>query len=94
MYRKKVYGQSGDSTCLFCGKKATTFNEQKVPVCEDHKTAILNDFKCVCGEYLDIRTSKYGLFFTCMNCGPVSLQKALQLNVVRDESKIPSVYDL
>ncbi len=94
MKYKKVYGEHSNSTCLFCNKVAITKNEQNVPVCKDHIKSILNDFKCSCGEYLDIRESKYGIFFICMNCGPVSLKKALLINEVKDESKIPSIYDL
>ncbi|MFP4119271.1 MAG: hypothetical protein ACLFTH_04420 [Candidatus Woesearchaeota archaeon] len=94
MFRKKVYGQNGNAECLFCSKTATTKNEQGVPVCKEHTESILNDFKCACGEYLDIKESKYGIFFTCMNCGAVSLKKALLFNEIKDESKIPSVHDL
>ena len=94
MRHQKVYGQSKDTNCLFCGKLATTKNEQEVPVCLDHKNAKLNDFKCACGEWLDLRTSKYGIFFTCMNCGTVSRAKALQFNQICDDNNLPSVYDL
>lgn len=94
MRYKKVYGESKLTTCLFCGKQATTTNEQEVPVCINHKKAKLNDFKCACGEWLDLRTSKFGIFFTCMNCGTVSLAKALQFNQVYDDNNLPSVYDL
>ena len=94
MRGKKVYGQSQITSCIFCGSTATTKNDQKVPVCQKHKGAILNDFKCVCGEYLDIRESKFGMFFTCMRCGTVSLSKALEFNQVWDENNLPSVDDL
>lgn len=94
MHFKKVYGQSKNPTCLFCKKLATTKNKQKVPVCAKHKDAWLNDFKCVCGQYLDIKESKYGMFFLCMNCGPVSLAKALEFNMVWDENNLPSIEDL
>lgn len=86
MYIKKQYGQSKVDKCLFCGKQATTTNGQGVPVCIVHKGAVLGDMKCICGEYLDIRTGKYGLFFTCMRCGIVNLRKALEINEVRDVS--------
>ena len=80
MFNKKVYGQSTNNTCPFCGSIATTINEQSVPVCSLHKTEFLSDLKCSCGEYLDVRKSKYGIFFTCMNCGPVNFKKGLELN--------------
>jgi len=94
MQAKKMYGQSKNTQCLFCGKIATTSNEQEIPVCNLHKHARLNDFKCACGDWLDIKKSKYGIFFTCMNCGVISLSKALQLNQVWDENNLPSIDDL
>ncbi len=72
---------------MFCGSSATTTNEQSVPVCISHKKAILNDFKCVCGEYLDLRSGKFGLYFSCMNCGNINMNKALEVNEVKDISK-------
>ncbi len=83
----KRYGQGMSSTCMFCGSSATTTNEQSVPVCISHKKAILNDFKCVCGEYLDLRSGKFGLYFSCMNCGNINMNKALEVNEVKDISK-------
>ena len=94
MRYRKVYGQSKENTCLFCGKQSTRANEQGVPVCNNHKNAILNDFKCACGEWLDIKQSKYGIFFVCINCGPVSLAKALSVNQVWDENNLPGIDDL
>ena len=94
MFKRKVYGQSAITACLFCGKQATTKNEQKVPVCIKHKKAWLNDFKCICGDYLDVRESKHGMFFSCMKCGAVSLSKALEINQVWDENNLPSIDDL
>ncbi len=94
MRHRKVYGQSQSNNCMFCGSAATTKNEQKVPVCRAHKDSWLNDFKCICGDYLDIRESKFGIFFTCMNCGSVSLSKALEINQIWDENNIISIDDL
>lgn len=86
MYIPKRYGQSRVDNCPFCGKHAFTKNSQDIPVCKDHKGAILNDFKCACGSYLDLRTGKYGAYFNCMNCGNVNFKKALELNEVKDIS--------
>jgi len=77
---KKVYGQSKDNICPFCGDIATTFNNQKVPVCLAHKNEELLDLKCVCGGWLDLKQGKYGPFFVCMNCGIVNFAKGLELN--------------
>jgi hypothetical protein len=83
----KRYGQSRIEKCPFCGKTATVQNKQGFPVCRDHKGAVMNDMKCACGEYLDIKQGKYGVFFLCINCGPVNVRKAFELNEVRDVSE-------
>lgn len=80
MYRKKVYGYSQETSCPFCGDKATSKNTQGIPVCSDHTEKELLDLKCLCGEYLDLKFGKYGPFFTCMKCGIVSLKKAMEYN--------------
>ena len=87
MKARKVYGQSRIDKCPFCGKQATTKNSQGVSVCLAHKNAIMNDLKCACGEYLDIKEGKYGYFFMCMNCGPQSHTKVYTLNEIKDISK-------
>ena len=84
---RKIYGKSRIDKCPFCGKQAITKNNQGVSVCMAHKHAIMNDLKCACGEYLDIRKGKYGYFFLCMNCGPQSHTKVYSLNEVKDTSK-------
>lgn len=83
---RKRYGESQVNSCPFCEAIAIAKNKQGIPVCEKHKSAVLNDFKCICGEYLDIMQGKYGMFFNCMRCGPVSFRKALEVNDVRDVS--------
>ncbi len=87
MYRKKQYGVSQISECPFCGKQSTVQNNQGIPVCARHKDSILNDMKCVCREYLDLAHGKYGAYFTCINCGNISMKKALSMNNVVDMSK-------
>lgn len=94
MRHRKVYGESKVDTCVFCEKIATLKNKQGVPVCVKHKNSILNDFKCSCGEYMDLHQGKYGVFFTCMQCGTMSLAKALTINKVEDDNNIPNVEDL
>lgn len=80
MYRKKVYGQSKIENCPFCEKQATSANSQGIPVCKDHKDSKLPELKCLCGEYLELRSGKWGPFFTCLNCGNINLRKALEVN--------------
>ena len=76
---RKVYGQSQEAVCPFCGNTATAKNEQGLPVCRNHTRAEIN-LKCVCGGWLDVRESKFGTFFVCMRCGPVSCKRAFEVN--------------
>lgn len=78
--RRKVYGQSQVNTCPFCGEHAYDKNCQGVPVCRTHKDALIPDVKCACGGFLDIREGKFGTFFTCMECGTVSMSRMLEIN--------------
>lgn len=75
-FGRKVYGQGKQEICAFCGAKAFSENSQGLPVCASHKKKLMEDKKCVCGEYLEIKKSKWGAFYVCKNCGPVSLSKA------------------
>lgn len=79
MYRKKVYGKSRIDKCPFCGRAATSKNDQGIPVCINHISETLPDMKCLCGEHLELRTGKWGPFFSCVNCGNISLSKALEM---------------
>lgn len=76
---RKVYGQSQQTPCPFCGSNVTAKNDQGLPVCHRHTKDEIN-LKCVCGEYLDVKESKYGTFFLCMRCGPVSYKKGMEIN--------------
>jgi endogenous inhibitor of DNA gyrase (YacG/DUF329 family) len=80
MYIPKRYGQSRINNCPFCGKIAVAKNKQSIPVCLAHKDDMLNDLKCVCGEYLDVLEGKWGPYFRCMNCGNINFKKALDMN--------------
>ncbi len=79
MRGRKVYGQSQEILCPFCGNQATARNGQGLPTCPHHTGKEIN-LKCACGGWLDIRESKFGTFFTCMDCGPVSWKKAWEIN--------------
>ncbi len=74
--------QKGSKTeiCLFCKQPATTFNEQKIPVCGRHKERTLENLKCICKSYLDLLQGKFGPFFKCFNCGTMNLKKAVEIN--------------
>lgn len=66
--------------CIVCGSVAVTKNKQKLDMCQKHKEIELNDLKCACGDYLDAMHGKYGPFFRCMQCGPINLKKAMDIN--------------
>ncbi|MFH1064027.1 MAG: hypothetical protein V1729_03030 [Candidatus Woesearchaeota archaeon] len=87
MYIPKRYGQSQTNNCPFCGKQATTENKQGFPVCRLHHAAVMDDFKCLCGDTLDIMKGKFGIFFKCIRCGTMNLRKAMEINTVRDISE-------
>ncbi|MBN1645901.1 hypothetical protein JW868_02570 [Candidatus Woesearchaeota archaeon] len=78
--QRRVYGESRIDECPFCGKRCYIKNPQGIPVCKDHQNKTLENLKCVCGEWLDLRQGKWGPFFTCMNCGNMSVKKAMQMN--------------
>jgi hypothetical protein len=80
MHLPKRYGQSSVAQCPFCGGQAYAKNEQNVPCCTKHKHLKLPDLKCICGGWLDQRESKFGVFFTCMKCGPISFSKMMDTN--------------
>ncbi len=83
---KKVYGQSKTDVCPFCQRQATTTSSQGIPVCQEHKVAILNEFKCICGDWLELQTGKYGTYFKCHQCGNINFKKTLEINVVKNIS--------
>jgi|TARA_B100002003_G_scaffold249312_1_gene285310 hypothetical protein len=84
MKMRKVYGKSREDSCPFCGKQGVTKNSQGIPVCLEHKETKLNDLKCICGEYLDIKEGKFGSYFNCINCGNINFKKALEMNQGRN----------
>ncbi len=80
MYIPKHYGQSKIDKCPFCDRQAFAKNKQDVPVCTDHKNTSLDEMKCMCGKPLEMRSGKWGIFFSCLNCGNLNLRKALEIN--------------
>lgn len=85
---RKEYGKSSIDKCIFCDDNAFSYNDQRFPVCKDHKNAIvdMDKIKCSCKSYLDIKQGKYGTFFLCMNCGPVSIAKVKSINDIIDKN--------
>ena len=79
MYIPKKYGQYKEEKCPFCSNRAIAKNKQGLNVCNDHKTKSLEDIKCLCGSYLDIRIGKFGPYFNCVNCGNMNLKKGLEM---------------
>jgi hypothetical protein len=79
MFNKKVYGASKTEKCPFCDRPAFNVNKQGIPVCQNHKDQSI-DFRCICGEWLELKKSKWGVFFICANCGTISMHKALEMN--------------
>ena len=80
MHIPKRYGESKIEPCPFCGKQAIVRNRQKIPVCNDHRDAVLDDLKCACGSYLETKVGKFGLYFSCPKCGNVNPKRALEMN--------------
>lgn len=86
MFIPKKYGESRQDACMFCDKQALTENSQGLPTCIDHKQNTINDAKCACGEYLDVKKSKWGAFFLCSNCGAISIKKYLELKSITSDT--------
>src|SRR3989338_109444 len=83
MFIPKKYGQSKIDKCPFCGKQATIFNKQNVPVCPSHKNEKIGDLKCLCGSTLNIMNGKFGTFFSCIKCGNMNLRKVMEINAIK-----------
>ena len=77
---KKNYEEHKVSKCPFCDKPAIAKNPQGIPTCMHHKNEELQDLRCKCGEYLDVKIGKYGPFFTCLNCNIIKFKVGLEIN--------------
>src|SRR3989338_2481836 len=88
MFIPKKYGQSQIKTCPWCQGVALTENSQKVPVCLKHKDNYFENVKCSCGKFVDLMNGKFGSFFICINCGIISMKKALEVNQLGAVTKI------
>ncbi len=90
MHIPKRYGESRNQDCPFCGKQSITQNEQGIPTCLEHKNESLDGFKCICGEWLDVKFGKWGPYFHCMRCGNVSWSKGMEINQGKLEKRAES----
>ena len=86
MYNNKSIDGRKVERCPFCNEIATVYNSQKLPVCKNHKNAVMNNMKCICGKLLELRTGKFGIYFNCITCGNFNLGKVLEVNELKDVS--------
>jgi hypothetical protein len=80
MYIPKRYGQSKIESCPFCQKQAVAHNSQGIPVCSQHRDEKLQDIKCACGSWLELKIGKWGPYFQCIRCGNINFKKAMEMN--------------
>jgi len=85
----KRYGEARSDNCPFCERQSITQNEQGIPVCKQHQNSILNEMKCLCGEFLETCTGKFGLYFRCVKCGNINKKKVFEINPNREYKEAP-----
>lgn len=76
---KKSYGEYKVVKCPFCSRNATLKNEQGLEVCHLHNKEVLEEFKCTCGSWLEVRSGKFGPYFNCMKCGNINYNKGMEI---------------
>ena len=91
----KRYGQSKSASCPFCGAMAIAKNEDGLSVCMAHKkssqkdeTSGLNDIKCKCNSFLELKSGKYGMYFNCLTCGNIKYEVGMELKEKQDALKV------
>ncbi len=105
MYIPKKYCSYQKNVCVFCGKTSTVTNAQGLLTCIADQRKTLEEKKCACGEMLELKQGKYGPFFLCRSCGPMSLKKSMDSDTqglykttkkvtLPDGRRVMSVYDL
>ncbi len=80
MHLSKRYGEYKIERCPFCKKQATATNSEGLPVCYEHKNESMPELKCMCGSSLEMRTGKFGIFFSCIKCGIVRKNRVFEMN--------------
>jgi len=77
--KKKVYGSYKKTTCPFCNRTATKKNEQGLDVCHLHTKNRMQEFKCLCGSWLELKVGKFGSYFNCIKCGNMNYNKGMEI---------------
>jgi len=92
---KKVYGNYKKLNCPFCDRTATQKNGQGLDVCHLHTKEMLPEFKCTCGSWVEVRSSKYGPYFKCENCGNLNYKRGMEIKALTagKEDKSTSIED-
>jgi len=80
----KKYGVYQVKRCPFCESIATAKNKQDIPVCHRHKSELIEDIKCQCGFFLELKIGKFGPFFICPKCGTINFEKAMLNRYLND----------
>ena len=75
---RKYFGGGKTDICPFCGDTARIKNKEGLNVCPKHKISKNPTLKCTCGEYLEVLAGKYGNYCNCLNCGNITMKKALE----------------
>lgn len=86
--RKKTYGSYKESFCPFCGKIATSKNEQDLNVCRLHTKQKIEEIRCTCGSWLETRSGKFGPYFNCIKCGNINYNKGLAMKEMTTPIKV------
>ncbi|MBS3124149.1 hypothetical protein J4437_05980 [Candidatus Woesearchaeota archaeon] len=93
-FAKKSYGQYKEVHCTFCEKMATQYTENQLPVCRLHLKGKMEEFKCLCGSWLEQRSGKYGPYFNCIKCGIVNYKKGMEMRKLQPVSEVTSTHSV
>ena len=85
---KKSYGNYKMVKCPFCSRNATQKNAQGLEVCHVHYKEVLEEFKCICGSWLEVRSGKFGPYFHCVKCGNINYNKGLAMKEMTTPIKV------
>ncbi len=87
---KKSYGHYKTSSCPFCGNLAIHKNKQGLEVCRNHLDQNLEEFRCICGSWIEARAGKFGSYFHCLNCGNINYKKGLEIKALTSTLNLTS----
>jgi len=88
---KKSYGNYKMVKCPFCSRNATQKNAQGLEVCHVHYKEVLEEFKCICGSWLEVRSGKFGPYFNCMKCGNINYNKGMEIKGITAAKTVVSL---